>query len=754
VPHAGHGEPHLPVFGPAGPSDPPVATPPPHSTTHEVPALESYPGAAAKLYLDFNGHSEPAWGAFHDIEIPAYDIDGDPSTFSNAEVLNIIAIWRRVAEDYAPFNINVTTIDPITLSESTDLRVAIGGDGAWTGAVNGGISYTGLFADATTPHVVFVFSDNLGGGNARMVAESISHEAGHAFGLDHQSVYDADGNLTEEYNPGDADHAPIMGDSFGAQRGVWWYGPNDQSATTMQDDMAVIAGAVGWRPDDAGDTPDLATPLDVNNQFVTGGGIIGKMSDVDAWSFETDDGTVMFQVSVPAGINNLDAKVELLDANGNEVVSWQDPAGSYDALLVATVPSGSYRLMVGSHGAYGDVGNYLISGVVVPPGSVLTPPTDLSAQAVGPNQIQLTWDDNAVDETGYQIERALDGADWMMIAQVDADSAFYADVGLDPATIYNYRVTAVQGIAISEYTNEASAATWPAMPMGPTELQVAAVAFDQIHLTWHDHADNETGFVVEHSVNGVDWLEIARPLANLTSYDDGGLNATTTYMYRVRAVNGRTASDDSNLASTATLAATPNAPSDLKAVAIAANQINLTWKDNAAIETGYTVECSPNGTAWATIASLPAGSTAYSNTGLQAATAYYYRVRAVNAGVTSDSSNVTLAVTLPNAPPSPTGLKAFAAHKNALLLTWVDNSGNATGYKVMRSSDGVTWAPVGFAAAHAKNFRVARPNRSHTYYYAVVGVNAGGDSALSNVIVVKFNSMFRAASNRLFSGIS
>lgn len=730
---------------------PTVLTSPTQPTT-DVPVLESNPGAGARLYLDFNGHFESAWGAFHDINIPAYDIDGDPSSFSGAEQENILSIWRYVAEDFAPFNIDVTTLELGSFDDGADLRVAIGGDGAWTGGVNGGISYTGLYADPATPNVVFVFPDGLDGGSPRFVAESISHESGHAFRLDHQSHYDAGGVLIEEYNPGDADRAPIMGDSYSARRGVWWYGPTDESVDDLQDDMAIIAGAVDWRADDVGDTPGQATPLAVNNTFVGGAGIIGRMSDIDAWEFSTDDGVVMFQVSVPVGINNLDAKAALLDADGNEVVAWQDPDGSYDALLVATVSSGSYCLMVGSHGLYGDVGQYLISGVVVPPGSVLPPPTDLTAVAIGPDRIELAWEDNASDETGYQLERTTDGIDWLTIAAVDADISSYIDVGLEPATIYNYRVAAVQGIYPSEFSNEVSAVTWPSAPSAPTDLKADAISFDQIHLTWIDNADNETGYVVECSVDGVSWVTIGVLPDGSNSYDHTGLIAGTTYLYRVRALNSLTASDDSNLASTATLAATPDAPHGLTAVAVGKNQINLNWNDVSVFETAYAVDISPDGSSWSSVAQLPADSAAYSHPGLQAATAYYFRVRALNGDVSSGASNVVAAVTNPNPPAAPTGLKAFTLSRNALLLSWNDFSGSAVAYKIVRTTDGVSWTTVGYTSAQARIFRVPRPNRGRAYFYAVVGVNAGGASSLSNLIVAKYNSVFRAANIRLFSG--
>ena len=99
-----------------------------------IPALNSNPGASASLYLDFNGHFEPVWGAYTNITTPAYDIDGDVTTFNDVELANIQAAWEAVAEDYAPFNINVTTVEPsvlapgmpISAANGVALRVAIG----------------------------------------------------------------------------------------------------------------------------------------------------------------------------------------------------------------------------------------------------------------------------------------------------------------------------------------------------------------------------------------------------------------------------------------------------------------------------------------------------------------------------------------------------------------------------------------------------------------------------------------------------
>ena len=86
----------------------------------------------------------------------------------------------------------------------------------------------------------------------------------------------------------------------------------------------------------------------------------------------------------------------------------------------------------------------------------------------------------------------------------------------------------------------------------------------------------------------------------------------------------------------------------MAATAVSADQINLNWTDNAADETSYRVERSPDGsTNWTEIANLASNSATYSDTGLTCATTYHYRVRAYRAGdnLYSAYSNIAQAKT-------------------------------------------------------------------------------------------------------------
>jgi hypothetical protein len=111
---------------------------------------------ASVCRLDFRGGwvSGTAWNTLFEkdnISWPAFDMDGDPNVFTDGELVAIAAIWRAVAEDFAPFNVDVTTVDQIIAETANNnyMRVAIGGSAQEVSSINGvqagGIAYVGAF---------------------------------------------------------------------------------------------------------------------------------------------------------------------------------------------------------------------------------------------------------------------------------------------------------------------------------------------------------------------------------------------------------------------------------------------------------------------------------------------------------------------------------------------------------------------------------------------------------------------------------
>ena len=182
---------------------------------------------------------------------------------------------------------------------------------------------------------------------------------------------------------------------------------------------------------------------------------------------------------------------------------------------------------------------------------------------------------------------------------------------------------------------------------------------------------------------------------------------------------------------------TPSAPSGLAATTVSTSQIKLTWSDLSTNETGFKVERSVGtGGTWTQVAVTGAGATSYTDAGLAASTSYSYRVRATNGGGDSAYSNVATAAT-PSAsavPTAPTNLKAAPMTSSSIALTWTDNSGNETGFKIERSRDGVSFSQIGTVGTNVTTFTDPNAIWRLTYYYRVRAYNAGGNSAYSNTV--------------------
>lgn len=328
-----------------------------------IPALSSLPGAQATVYLDFLGFVEPVWGSYSNITTPVFDLDGNSASFSTNEITAITRIWQRVSEDFAPFNINVTTVNPYDFSNGKAVRVSIGGSGSWTSTPVGGIAYVDSFTNSNA-NSVFVFPNNLSK-NEKSIAEAASHEAGHAFGLKHQSTYSGTTKLLE-YNPGSNGWAPIMGNSYSATASTWSYGQSSLGSNVLQDDMAVIsrpANGFGYRTDDHPPDVGAGDSLVINGNQVSASGVIEKMTDVDAFTFNTGGGAIVLNVNTISLGANLDAVAELYNSSGVLIAS-ANPSNSLSASISTTVPTGSYTLLVKSTGVYGYVGQYTVSGTI------------------------------------------------------------------------------------------------------------------------------------------------------------------------------------------------------------------------------------------------------------------------------------------------------------------------------------------------------------------------------------------------------
>ncbi len=367
-------------------------------------------------------------------------------------------------------------------------------------------------------------------------------------------------------------------------------------------------------------------------------------------------------------------------------------------------------------------------------------PTGLGAIAISSSQINLAWSDNANNETGYRVERSADGTSFTEIAVLAANSVTYSSTGLTAATTYWYRVRAYNSKGNSGYSNVASAQTTALQPpAAPSNLQASALSTTSIGLTWTDNASNETGFAIQRSSDSAaTWTASGTPAANATSFTVTGLQPGIQYHFRIRATNGDGNSAWSNLAA-ATTVTLPASPSNLAASATSASTVGLTWTDNSNNESQFIVEkaATSGDLNWSETGTTAPDVSAYTVTGLNAATEYRFRVRAANAAGTSDPSNTVTVFTqsLSGAPASPSGLQATSGSPTTVSLQWVDNSNNETGFTIYFST-GSAWFEAGYTPAGTTTFTHQGQTPSTRYFYRVVAGNVTGYSTPSNTASV------------------
>ncbi|HEY9563773.1 MAG TPA: hypothetical protein VIR30_08390 [Nocardioides sp.] len=350
--------------------------------------LHSRRGSKKVIYLDFTGERvcDTEWnrggllglGALPCGTYEGYDVDGR-SGFSNAERALVQEVWARVAEDYAPFDVDVTTERPaawrINRSSAGDDYFGVHGvvsssttarDRTCGGPGCAGVAYVGIFDEPKTDgqRIFWAFPEELGN-QPRRLADVLSHEAGHTLNLLH------DGNAVAEYDQGHGIWAPLMGSSDRAL--TQWSRGEYQGANNRQDDLSVIAtNGARYKADDHSRQLSSGTRL---NPSSTRSGVIGRSSDVDVFRLRTRcRGTVNVAVRNVRFGPNLDIRLRIYNSRGrlvttrNPTSSSSGMAGGLDADFRGIRPVGTTYLVIDGTGArdprttgysgYGSLGRY------------------------------------------------------------------------------------------------------------------------------------------------------------------------------------------------------------------------------------------------------------------------------------------------------------------------------------------------------------------------------------------------------------
>jgi fibronectin type 3 domain-containing protein len=369
-------------------------------------------------------------------------------------------------------------------------------------------------------------------------------------------------------------------------------------------------------------------------------------------------------------------------------------------------------------------------------------PATLSATAASASQINLTWAASS-GATGYKVQRSTDGVTFSPLATVGAVTT-YGDTGLSAGTLYYYRVLASNAAGDSAPSSVASAVTAGASKLavsGPTQA-TAGTGFSVMVTAQGATGNTATGYTgtVHFTNTGQGVLP-----ANYTFVaSDHGVH-TFTVTLQTAGTQSVTVTDTGNSALTATaggIVVGPAAASlSLSAVMVAPASVGVGGTITATLTavdaygnaepSGLTVQFqlgtgSGNGSF---------GAVSYAGGGKYTAvfTASAAGNNTINATIngqalTASPASITV-TTAPLPPAAPASLTATPASASQINLSWAASSG-ATGYKIQRSTDGVTFSPlatVGSVTAYSNTGLSA----GTLYYYRVLASNAAGDSAPS-----------------------
>lgn len=322
------------------------------------------------------------------------------------------------------------------------------------------------------------------------------------------------------------------------------------------------------------------------------------------------------------------------------------------------------------------------------PVPVVTTPTGLVASTASQNTINLAW--NAVsDATGYKIGWRYGSQPFSELISLGAVTTYQVNE-LTANTTYVFAVQAVKGTSVSNWSGEVSATTLsvPGTPIltAPSAVVLIVNGEAAITVSWTDNSNNETGFEVWRRLASSPMGSlVATVAANVTTYQNTGLLASTAYAFSVRAKNtsGNSAFSAEATATTsaATVPTTPATPLNFTAVA-SSSQVFLSWEYSPPVD-GFRL------TGIFGTLELNSGQRTYTVGGLSSSTAYSFTLVAVRGTLLSlpvtvlTTTGAPTVVTVPS-PAIPANITITASTENSLTVTWDHSLANTNSFEFQR----------------------------------------------------------------------
>lgn len=519
-------------------------------------SLHSRPGAPRVIYLDFNGHllqyGKSAWTSTYgaDIQAPPWDIDGNPTNFGQTEREAIQRIWQAVAEDWAPYNVDVTTEEPsLDKIERTSSSDAYFGNRVLFSNIQtqvnypsaGGVSYIGIFNSVGEYYKTsLVFPVKLANGTKYM-ADAASHENGHSVGLSHQGKTDG-----TTYYSGQGIWGPIMGNSYYKALSQWSKGEYVGANNVTDELNRITSYGLEFITDDHGNTPSSASLATLSGLSISIGGFIERTGDMDYFKFNTDAVSTTLDLAVATYLPNLNAEITLYNSAG-QIITKSSPTTSLGAKILTNLTSGTYYISVTGVGEgsptesgfsnYASLGQYYLSGTIIPGNQ----PPNISISATPANgtaPLNVQFNSSISDPEGGVVTQEWDFGDTTTSTESNPTKTYN-----NPGT-YNATIIARDSsnfISSKSLTITVTALIDPTLISAPISLTGSGNK-GYTNLKWTDLSNNESGFYIERAVLIRKGTPIYQRVGTV------GPNVTTfietipanSYYYRVQAFNSTT----------------------------------------------------------------------------------------------------------------------------------------------------------------------------------------------------------------------
>ena len=372
-------------------------------------------------------------------------------------------------------------------------------------------------------------------------------------------------------------------------------------------------------------------------------------------------------------------------------------------------------------------------------------PVDLQAVVNDLGGVDLSWVDQADNETDYLVYRRFNedddinaDGDFVVIAELPANSTSYTDSDVDASVfVICYLVKARNEFGKSRGEDVCTGGGEGEKPAPPVELEALVNDLGGVDLGWVDQADNETGYLVyrSHDDDGDSFTDddfglIAELPANSTGYTDLAVNATeAVYCYLVKAVNefGKSRAED-----VCTEGEKPEAPDDLEVGVGDLGDVELSWIDRADDEFAYLVyrgadhvDARATDDDFDLIATLDANATSYHDSKVNALeTVFCYRVTAMSSFGESHGEKACTGVF--DVPDPPKAVKAKPA-EDAIDLRWKDRSANEDGFVVTMKKKRL-WPEIAEVDASKTTLTVGGLKAGRRYCFRVAAFNSAGES--------------------------